>query len=565
MFNRKSACSSGLVFKAMVWQYIYLLFIAISAATSVVLGVISLRFLGRTRAVIFFSPMMLIVALWQISSFFANLSREEQVTEFWMNLFFMSVILSAPLFLAFALQYTGHEKWVSGYRLPALFVIPIISIILTWTNPIHHWVFISVRDAIDGILLYAEHFEYGWYFWVHTVYSYALVLIAMMLIAQMAVRSYHIFRQQAITLMMGLVPGIATTVVDAFGLFPGFKHDIAPVGFALAGVFFFFSIYRRQFLNIVPIAREMLIEQMSDGMLVLNEIGQIVDINSAAESFLGVHLKEIMGLPMRDALLEWRTSIDAYLSRGIRQAEVPLKREGDHRIYDLQISSILDRRARTIGHLVVLRDITQNKHIEGELRSSHEKLLAQLDEINKLHALLQEQVIRDPLTGLYNRRYLNETLQRENERAARKPFLSSILMIDIDYFKQINDSYGHAVGDEILYSMSKEFTAHVRSSDMICRYGGEEFLIIMPDSSEDDALQRAEEIRTSIESTLFTVDDGQIHLTISIGVASFLADGRDLWEIIDAADMALYEAKSNGRNRVESAGQIEGQKVRLYS
>lgn len=537
-------------------QYLYILIVFISATISAILGGVSLRYLRQTRAVHFFSPMMFMISEWQFTSIFVCLSREEHIAMFWITARFVGLMLMVPFFLAFALQYTGREKWTSSKHLAALFIIPILSILVICTNSLHHWMIRDIHYSMDGPLLYVDMVRYGWYFWVHTIYCYLMVLIASLLILQMAARSYHLYRQQALTLMMGVIPGVAASIVDAFNLLPQFRQPVTPLGFALTGIFFFDSINRRQLLNVVPIAREMLIENMGDGMLVLNEAKQIVDINPTAEALLNVQSSEIIGQPFREALKDWRALIDSYHNKKISQIEVPFDKDGQRKFIDIRVSPVLNRSANLIGRLIVLRDITQQKNMEEELRASNEQLTAQLGEINNLHALLQEQVIRDPLTGLYNRRYLNETIQHVTDRATRKQSPLSILMIDIDQFKNVNDAYGHAAGDNILVTMCEKLTANVRSSDLVYRYGGDELLILMLDTPPETALQRAEMIRTSVENATIEVDGKQIPLTVSIGVATYPADGRDLWEVIDAADIALYEAKSNGRNRVEYAGPV---------
>ena len=534
-------------------QILYLLIVFISASISGILGGVSLRYLRQTRSVLFFAPMMFMISEWQITSIFVCLSRGDEFTMVWITARYIGLMLMVPFFLAFALQYTGRERWASGKRLASLFIIPAISIIVTCTNFLHGWMIRDIHYAMDGPLLYVDSVQYGWYFWIHTGYSYLLVLIAIILILQMAARSYHLYRQQAVTLMMGVIPGVAASVVDAFMLLPQYKHAVTPLGFALTGIFFFDSINRRQLLNVVPIAREMLIESISDSMLVLNETGQIVDINPAAEALLNVHSTEIIGRPMRQALTEWGTLYDFFRSPGMTQGEICVDREGLRGFFDVRTSPILDRNSRLIGRLIVLRDITQRKTMEDELRASNEKLVAQLGEINNLHSRLQEQVIRDPLTSLYNRRYLNETLPHVAERATRKQSPLSILMIDIDQFKDVNDAYGHATGDNVLIALCEKLTANVRNTDMIYRYGGDEILILMLDTSLETALQRAEVIRSTVEKGEFTIDGRRFDMTVSIGVATFFGEGRDMWDVIDAADIALYEAKTSGRNRVEYA------------
>lgn len=546
----------------MFTQYIYILIGFISIIISLVLGIISLRYRRQTRAVIFFSPMMFMVALWQVSAISATLSKGGLFATACVTTYMVGLIFTVPFLMAFTLQYTGHEKWASGWRLTSIFIIPVISAVMMITNPFHHWMAKEIHFAMDGNLLYSDYIIFGWYFWVHSAYSYLVIAIAMALILLMARRSYHFYRQQALLLMLGVIPGITGSLLESFKPLPQMKLDISSFGFVLTGMIFYYAITGRHLLNIVPIARDMLIENMGDGMLVLNEEWQIVDINPAAESLLHVNAKEIIGQPVNDVLAEWQVVLGEYDAGGAtKYEEKSVGLERDMKYYDVRFSPILDRRNRVIGELVVLRDITQRKDMEEQLRQSNETLTAQLEEINRLHALLQEQVIRDPLTGLYNRRYLNENLVHEIERAKRKNSPLSILMIDIDHFKEVNDTFGHAIGDKALVALCQQLTSDVRSSDTVYRYGGEEFLIIMLDTSPDIAFERAEMVCRNIEGAQITIGCIIDPVTISIGVASFPFDGQDMWEVIDAADVALYSAKANGRNRVERSGRTQSMRV----
>lgn len=160
--------------------------------------------------------------------------------------------------------------------------------------------------------------------------------------------------------------------------------------------------------------------------------------------------------------------------------------------------------------------------------------------------------ITDGLTQLYNHRYFQEEMARTFEESLRYQRPLALALIDLDFFKKVNDSYGHAVGDEVLKAVSKIFLESIRTSDLAARYGGEEFAVMMPETTMEDALQFAEKIRTMVASTPVQTKDGkEIHVTVSIGVAAVphprLRTARDL---IDDADRNLYEAKQGGRNQV---------------
>lgn len=206
---------------------------------------------------------------------------------------------------------------------------------------------------------------------------------------------------------------------------------------------------------------------------------------------------------------------------------------------------------------VVAVDITERTRAEAVVRESEARALdantrlrIQLDEIAKLQAALKEQAIRDGLTGLYNRRYLDETLERELARAHRENLPLCMVMLDIDHFKRLNDTYGHQAGDDALRAMAGELHHHVRAEDIVCRYGGEEFLILMPHITLSVATERAESWRRAIEGIRLDAEGTEIGFTASLGVAAYPEHGRTPDALTRSADLALYAAKSRGRNRV---------------
>lgn len=169
----------------------------------------------------------------------------------------------------------------------------------------------------------------------------------------------------------------------------------------------------------------------------------------------------------------------------------------------------------------------------------------------QLYETLRDQSIRDPLTRLFNRRYMEETLEREIHQAIRRRLPLGILMIDLDHFKQFNDTYGHDGGDTLLRALGEFLQSHIRASDIACRYGGEEFLLIMPDTTLEAAKQRAEQLSQAIRALEVSHEGKPLgKVTLSIGVAIFPEHGEDGNAVVRAADEALYEAKEAGRNRV---------------
>ena len=187
---------------------------------------------------------------------------------------------------------------------------------------------------------------------------------------------------------------------------------------------------------------------------------------------------------------------------------------------------------------------------EQALREAHAALQSNLLEIQALQSRLQEQALRDALTGLYNRRFMDETLEHELARARREGYALAVVMADVDHFKPVNDTYGHPAGDELLRRLGRLLQAQCREGDVACRYGGEEFMLLLPGLQEPAVRQRAEAWRRSVEGLTVGEGDVPLRVTLSLGIAVFPQHASDVRTLVQRADQALYRAKSGGRNRV---------------
>ena len=175
------------------------------------------------------------------------------------------------------------------------------------------------------------------------------------------------------------------------------------------------------------------------------------------------------------------------------------------------------------------------------------------DQIEKIHDLqekLREQANRDALTGLFNRRYLEGTLEREMSRSRREHVPMAMVLLDVDHFKEVNDNYGHQAGDEVLRVLGKLLLENARAEDIVCRYGGEEFLLVLPKMPLAIALERAAQLLKIVRQTTVSFGEMRIQVTISLGVAAIPENADSTEWLIRCADKALYQAKSGGRNQV---------------
>jgi len=170
-----------------------------------------------------------------------------------------------------------------------------------------------------------------------------------------------------------------------------------------------------------------------------------------------------------------------------------------------------------------------------------------------LREALRAQSIRDPLTGWFNRRYMEETLERELSRAARNRRPLSVIMLDVDNFKQFNDTYGHEAGDLALQNLCETLRSHIRSEDVACRLGGDEFVLVLPDTTAELATHRGEELSKAVAHTDVQYQGRLLEpMVLSFGVATFPENGRTLKDLLRASDNALFRAKDEGRDAVRT-------------
>ena len=268
---------------------------------------------------------------------------------------------------------------------------------------------------------------------------------------------------------------------------------------------------------------------------------------SLEEALSPASYRHVMGV-LADHLQRLAAGDQTALS-AMAEVEQPHKDGGT--VYSEVVASfLLDDAGRPTTILGIARDDSGRRAAEAQLRAANERLRQQLQEIEQLQGALQEQAIRDSLTGCFNRRYLDETLERELARARREGYPLALLILDLDYFKQINDTYGHQAGDEALRELANHLRGDIRHEDVLCRYGGEEFVILMPRMPLSVAAERAERWRKAIAEIRVHFGSFEMRFTSSAGVAAYPDHARMPDDLMHCADLALYAAKNEGRNRV---------------
>jgi diguanylate cyclase (GGDEF)-like protein/PAS domain S-box-containing protein len=473
---------------------------------------------------------------------------------FYFKIMFIGVATIPTLFLVFALGFTRNEAWLTPRRLILIFIQPAFSLLLQWTNSYHHLIYRSLTVIEQNGSTVMEITRGPWYL-VNVVYSYAVIGTGIFLLSQGALRSGPLYRHQYRLILLASALPWAGNIFKELNFRSYSNLDIAPLIFGVSGFIFCFAVLRTRFMDLIPVARSYLIENMSDGILVLDAQNRIVDINPAMGNFLHGKPSSYMGKNAFDVFQPWMEKPDLFLDGAETRLELKIPNDPS-RYLDLRVTPLYDRGQLLNGRLMVFRDITERKQVEKRLRLANDKLQSQLIEIGLLQSKLREQAIRDSLTNLFNRRYLEETLDRELSRAAREKYPVCVIMIDLDHFKRINDTYGHEAGDLVLKAIASILAEQSRRGDFACRYGGEEFVITMPNITMDTAYERAEFLRQSLNLLSVPYEYYNLSVTISIGIACYPENGQTRETILRAADRALYAAKEAGRDHILSYNQL---------
>jgi diguanylate cyclase (GGDEF)-like protein/PAS domain S-box-containing protein len=491
------------------------------------------------------SLVLFAIAEWCLFAGLETLAVGVPAKVFWGKISYIGIVSSSTFLLLFTIEYSQLTNLFPSSRYPLLWIIPIVSLILAFTNDMHGLIWSGFTPIADEP--YRLIYHRGPFFWVMLTYMYTELAASLVII----IRDLIVFREQywrqALWILGASIFPIIANVLYVVGYTPGL--DLTPVGFSLTGAMISWSLFRLQLIDLTPISQSVLIENLADGMVVLDNHFRIVDMNPTARRILHINSDEIIGKPSSTILANWQELVSLCNQPLNKQVETQMVVDQDIYFHVL-VSPMLDNRNHPAGNLVILHDISQQKSAEFALQKANERLQSQLAEIQRLQDNLRQQAIRDSLTGLFNRRYLEETLERELSRAVRKKYPLSLLMLDIDHFKMVNDTYGHAAGDAVLQSLGNHLLSYSRKLDIACRFGGEEFVLVLAESDAASALKRAEEWRAAIEKMNVIHAANTIHITVSIGIAVFPQHAENMKDLLYAADQALYTAKKTGRNRV---------------
>lgn len=335
---------------------------------------------------------------------------------------------------------------------------------------------------------------------------------------------------------------------------------------ACLGYFFFMkrTLTHLDPKSVIPDKVKSTLDLLAEGVVLTDTKDNIVLANLAFADKLDVEPGVLVGKPL--SALRWRSpgsneKIDVLpwitaMKEGKAQTDFPvaLSLEDDKvLVFAANASPILDSNLNLRGAMATFNDETALQEANGVLLEMMDKLRKSQDEVNKQNSELKRLATRDPMTNCLNRRSFFEHLEKAFSLAQSEKNALGCVMLDIDHFKKINDVHGHGVGDKVLKMVAKLLESKFGNKDSICRYGGEEFCVLLPGTNLEKTIEIAQEVRSTIESyaTMGIETNSDLTVTASIGVAALEQGATDPAKLIDQADRALYQAKEQGRNRVE--------------
>lgn len=502
---------------------------------------------GRTAMM----GMLVMLAIWAFSYAMATVSPSLDDKVLWLKLENVGILTVPAFWMIFTLQYTGLDKWLNKFTGGVFFIIPVVSLVILFNPDWFHFFYTSVHPVSNngGPLV----IERGPWYYASLIQAYVLNLAGMGLLIWRFIQSRNVFRRQTVILIGAVLIPLLVNVFYQLAprLIPEFSIsiDLTPVSFTITAFLLSTGIFGLRLFDLVPIARHTVLEHIPEMVFVIDANDRVLDANSVAQKMLGKQMEEIVGGEVIDVFRPWPELINRFLTSHEAHEEIQIP--GDPpRTLEIMVSALYNRFRQLDGRIIVAHDVTERKWLEHDLKFANESLKNQLAEIEHLRLELQEQAIRDPLTNVYNRRYLADAMDRELAQAGRSEKPASVVILDIDFFKQFNDTYGHRCGDHVLQYIAKFLGGRIRRGDVLCRYGGEEFVVFMPNAPFASAFQRAEAWRNEIANVFIEYETLHLRTSFSAGVAGFPVHGSTSDAILNAADKALYQAKTSGRNRV---------------
>ncbi|QCR32226.1 histidine kinase N-terminal 7TM domain-containing protein [Lysinibacillus sp. SGAir0095] len=506
--------------------YFYRLLIILAGVLSLILSIFSYFKLNNAPGARHYMFVTFLSAIFTFSYAFELASSNLKEIKFWLGVEYLVMPFIPGFILLMCFEYVGIK--LRQRHIFILFGIPLITVFMHHTNELHRLYYASVGLLADAPFPIV-HLEYGPFFYLHSLYLFICMTVSIIVLLLQLKKSLIQFRVQLMTMVAGLLVPIIANSFYLNDLSP-YGIDLGPVSMSISFTLHGIALFSFQMFNVVPIARERVFDNMLEGVIVLDQSGHIVDFNKAILRVIPMLSTFSIGKSAHQFLAK-NKKLAELISRS-EECEYEQKVGTKIEHYQVRFSKVLNRKGVPISIIITFVDIT---------------------EIVEMQRKLKELANFDGLTKIYNRRYFMDQSATILESIEKNAY---VIMFDIDHFKIINDTYGHETGDIVLTQVAQLAKRRLRSQDIIGRYGGEEFVILLPEIELKESIELANAIRLTITEALITTNNNSINVTASFGLAPIeitpLDKGDIFKQALRNADQALYTAKRNGRNTVQA-------------
>jgi diguanylate cyclase (GGDEF)-like protein len=480
---------------------------------------------GTTGLVKIFASLSVCVSLYLLGYLLElNSSTMEQMV-FWNQIQYLGIPFFPAFWLLLSFVYTKTIKSIHKSTLYLILMVPILTFLIRLTNPLHHLYYRSYEPRTSfGFSFLALHkgpcyFAYG-----------AYLIFCFVLATFCYVKSYsnRIAPERGSYRMMigaSFIPflGVALILIDPGALGIDYTALLLP----LSLFFILLSLFKYDFLELKTLAREILFERSAEAMILIDNVNRLMDYNHAAATLFN-ELNHTANGQAIETVFKGKADFLETLKTDVKK-DLKITYNDEHGYFEVKTTKIENSQGHKVGRLISLINITERKQAQEVL-----SILA----------------TTDSLTGLYNRGQFIKLGKHEIEHACQSNTSFSLLMIDVDHFKSINDTRGHAAGDTVLKHLGSIMKVFFRRSDIVGRLGGEEFGVILPNVSIIDAKKIAEEFRNEISKSPVLYEGIAIYFTLSIGISTYNKKYKSFDQMLKIADEGLYQSKTNGRNQI---------------
>ncbi|NLU26756.1 MAG: diguanylate cyclase [Hungateiclostridium thermocellum] len=486
---------------------------------------------GRTSYRRAFSAMVFCISIYLFGFLMIINSSNLQEMIFWNQVQYFGLPLISVLWMTVALLYTKTIYTLKIKMALLLFAIPVITFFIRLTNSWHHLFYTKweVRQIFGYSSLYMER---GIWYYVNISYTILCLLFTVIiyLIGYLKNKAGYTKPHFFVFLFASLLPFIG--IVMILFVFDEWNIDYSAIIMPVSLLVISYGILKYDFLEIRTLARETIFENNFAGMVVLGPGKRVIDYNKAAEKFFKALNITLDNYPIERILERQPELLEIFESKS--SCDFSFVKDNEERFFEIDVVPLGNPDDENTKMLKTIRDVTEERKIQEKL-----KFLA----------------TTDSLSGLYNRAEFMNLAKKEFASAKKNNEELSLLIMDLDNFKNINDTFGHAAGDEMIREIGSIIKSGFRKTDIAGRIGGEEFAVVLKNASLEEAKKAAQNFRKTVEKRKVVFGGHVISLTVSIGVAAIRVgtdDVNDIEDILKMADDALYRAKAKGRNCVSN-------------